>query len=95
MAAISVRPAQTAETMTVACFVHALLDELSGGKAPAAETILRNAQVVLAERSVVALIAYSGATPVGAPHQPEWARTLSFCLRNGFDEVGPRLRRVI
>jgi len=32
---------------------------------------------------------------VGAPVQPEWHRTLSFYLRNGFAEVGPRLRRLI
>ncbi|VCU58913.1 Acetyltransferase, GNAT family [Tritonibacter mobilis] len=30
---------------------------------------------------------------VGAPPQPEWARTMQFYLRNGFEEVGPRLRR--
>ena len=29
---------------------------------------------------------------VGAPDQPVWKRTLSFYLREGFDEVGPRLR---
>jgi GNAT superfamily N-acetyltransferase len=29
---------------------------------------------------------------VGAPHQPEWARTLSFYLRAGFIEIGPRLK---
>ncbi|WP_415232820.1 GNAT family N-acetyltransferase [Pseudophaeobacter arcticus] len=31
---------------------------------------------------------------VGAPKQPDWHRTLHFYLRNGFDEVGPRLRRL-
>lgn len=30
---------------------------------------------------------------VGAPNQPAWARTLAFYLREGFLEVGPRLRR--
>jgi len=29
---------------------------------------------------------------VGAPHQPQWHRTLAFYLKNGFEEVGPRLR---
>lgn len=29
---------------------------------------------------------------VGAPDQPAWARTLAFYQREGFDEVGPRLR---
>ena len=29
---------------------------------------------------------------VGAPDQPKWRRTLDFYLRNGFEEVGPRLR---
>lgn len=32
---------------------------------------------------------------VGAPNQPDWARTLQFYLREGFAEVGPRLRRVL
>lgn len=32
---------------------------------------------------------------VGAPGQPEWQRTLNFYLRNGFEEVGPRLRRLV
>lgn len=32
---------------------------------------------------------------VGAPGQPEWRRTLAFYLRNGFVEIGPRLRRLI
>jgi len=31
---------------------------------------------------------------VGAPPQPEWARTRQFYLREGFIEVGPRLRRL-
>ncbi|WP_202882966.1 GNAT family N-acetyltransferase [Microvirga tunisiensis] len=29
---------------------------------------------------------------VGAPRQPAWARSLQFYLRNGFSEVGPRLK---
>ncbi len=29
---------------------------------------------------------------VGAPDQPAWNRTLGFYLREGFEEVGPRLR---
>ena len=32
---------------------------------------------------------------VGAPEQPAWQRTLDFYLANGFEEVGPRLRRLI
>lgn len=32
---------------------------------------------------------------VGAPSQPAWMRTLQFYLQNGFDEVGPRLRKLI
>ena len=32
---------------------------------------------------------------VGAPNQPEWSRTFKFYCDNGFDEVGPRLRRVM
>ena len=29
---------------------------------------------------------------VGAPDQPAWHRTLKFYLKEGFEEVGPRLR---
>jgi GNAT superfamily N-acetyltransferase len=29
---------------------------------------------------------------VGAPHQPEWARSLHFYISVGFTQVGPRLR---
>ncbi|WP_322050590.1 GNAT family N-acetyltransferase [Paraburkholderia bannensis] len=29
---------------------------------------------------------------VGAPRQPDWARTVSFYKSNGFIEVGPRLK---
>jgi len=32
---------------------------------------------------------------VGAPDQPVWKRTFDFYLRNGFAEVGPRLRKLI
>lgn len=31
---------------------------------------------------------------VGAPAQPDWERTLAFYLREGFEEVGPRLRKL-
>ena len=30
---------------------------------------------------------------VGAPEQPKWSRTLAFYLREGFVEVGPRLKK--
>ncbi|MEM7221590.1 MAG: GNAT family N-acetyltransferase [Pseudomonadota bacterium] len=32
---------------------------------------------------------------VGAPDVPRWQATVAFYLRSGFDEVGPRLRRVL
>ena len=32
---------------------------------------------------------------VGARDQPAWNRTLSFYFREGFEEVGPRLRKII
>lgn len=32
---------------------------------------------------------------VGAPTQPAWERTLRFYLREGFEEVGPRLRKTL
>ncbi len=151
MPAITIRRALAEDASTVGRFVHALLDELSGGKAAAIEIVTRNAGIVLAEPSIVALIAYADNEPVGAmtlndcaaiyaggkfgeiselyvrpdmrskavaprlieaavaegrkrgwgrlevgaPGQPQWKRTLDFYLRNGFDEIGPRLRRLI
>ncbi|MEM7170886.1 MAG: GNAT family N-acetyltransferase [Pseudomonadota bacterium] len=32
---------------------------------------------------------------VGAPDQPAWRRTLEFYIREGFEEVGPRLRLLV
>ncbi len=32
---------------------------------------------------------------VGAPNQPNWKRTFDFYVRSGFEEVGPRLRRIL
>lgn len=32
---------------------------------------------------------------VGAPSQPAWKRSLVFYLANGFEETGPRLRRLL
>lgn len=32
---------------------------------------------------------------VGAPPQPAWSRTLGFYLGEGFEEVGPRLRKTL
>ena len=32
---------------------------------------------------------------VGAPAQPAWERTVKFYLREGFEEVGPRLRKLL
>jgi len=32
---------------------------------------------------------------VGAPDQPAWRRSLEFYLKEGFEEVGPRLRKVL
>ncbi|MFA7668435.1 MAG: GNAT family N-acetyltransferase [Burkholderiaceae bacterium] len=29
---------------------------------------------------------------VGAPRQPQWERSLKFYIRQGFNEIGPRLR---
>lgn len=150
MTGISVRAARVEDAAIVADFVHALIDELSGGKAPAKQGVFDIAQALLAGADVRAAIAYAGDAPVGvitlnqcaaiyaggkfgeiselyvradmrsqgvaqllldhaqqearargwarlevgAPSQPEWHRTLNFYLRNGFDEVGPRLRRL-
>lgn len=151
MPKISIRSAQNKDAAIVACFVHALLDELSGGKPPAIEDVTQATKAALAGTGVVAAIAYADDEPVGvmtlnectaiyaggkfgeiselyvrqdmrsqgiaqqlldhaqqealargwkrievgAPGQPEWHRTLNFYLRNGFNEVGPRLRRLV
>jgi len=151
MTAISIRHAQAGDAATVAGFVHALLDELSGGKPPAMDDVIERARAVLSETRVTAVLAVADAEPVGvmtlnectaiyaggkfgtiselyvrpemrsqgiaqqfldhahlearnrgwrrievgAPSQPEWHRTLGFYLRNGFEEVGPRLRRLV
>ncbi|WP_028350548.1 GNAT family N-acetyltransferase [Bradyrhizobium murdochi] len=151
MPTMSTRRAEVTDAATVARFVHALLDELSGGKAPGIEIVTQNAETVLADISVVAVIASADNEPVGvmvlnectaiyaggkfgviselyvrpdmrsqgiaphliavalaegrargwkrlevgAPRQPKWKRTLDFYLRNRFEEVGPRLRRMI
>ncbi|MFN4155542.1 MAG: GNAT family N-acetyltransferase [Paracoccaceae bacterium] len=151
MPPVSICRAGPADAATVARFVHALLDELSGGSPPLLQEVMGRAETVLAGTGVVAAIAwvneepvgvmtlnecaaiYAGGTfgeiselyirpdmrskgiaghlldhaqaealargwhriEVGAPRQPEWHRTLAFYLRNGFAEVGPRLRRLV
>ncbi|WP_065330323.1 GNAT family N-acetyltransferase [Tritonibacter mobilis] len=146
---LSIVRASPQDFETVAGLVHALLQELSGGKATPIGELEETAQVVLSKYGVFALLALSEGQPVGvvvlnecaaiyaggefgeitelyvrpearslgvaarlveaaiveatrhgwhrievgAPPQPEWARTMRFYLRNGFEEVGPRLRR--
>ncbi len=146
---LSIVRASPQDFKTVAGLVHALLQELSGGKATPIGELEETAQVVLSKYGVFALLALSEGPPlgvvvlnecaaiyaggefgeitelyvrpearslgvaarlveaaiveatrhgwhrieVGAPPQPEWARTMQFYLRNGFEEVGPRLRR--
>ena len=146
---LSIVRASSQDFRTVAGLVHALLQELSGGKATPIGELEEIAQVVLSKHGVFALLAWSEGQPlgvvvlnecaaiyaggefgeitelyvrpearslgvaarlveaaiveatrhgwhrieVGAPPQPEWARTMQFYLRNGFEEVGPRLRR--
>ena len=36
-----------------------------------------------------------GQLEVGAPRQPQWSRSLAFYLREGFTEVGPRLKKLV
>lgn len=146
-----VREAGAEDADTIARFVHALLDELSGGAAPPVNEVAERALAVLARPDVHAALAVVDGEPVGAmtlnecaaiyaggafgeiselyvlpemrslgvaqklldhacavarrrgwkrlevgaPAQPAWSRTLDFYLRNGFAEVGPRLRRPI
>ncbi|BCH26915.1 GNAT family N-acetyltransferase [Mesorhizobium sp. L-8-3] len=151
MPSISTRRANATDAGTVVRFIHALLDELTGGKAPAPDDVRQSAQIMLADAGVVAVIASADDEPVGimvlnectaiyaggkfgyiselyvrpekrskgiapqllevasreghargwkrlelaAPRQPKWKRTLDFYLRNGFEELGPRLFRII
>ncbi len=143
--------ADDGDTETVARFVHALLEELSGGKNVDFTEILNTTAQLLKEKSIIPVIATQNGNPVGvmvlnecqaiyaggkfgeiselyvlsdlrskgvaallvneaatigherywkrlevgAPHQPRWLRTLDFYLRNGFEEIGPRLRKLI
>lgn len=50
------------------------------------------ASMLLTEAKTIARERSWGRLEVGAPDQPAWARTMSFYLREGFEEVGPRLR---
>ncbi len=50
------------------------------------------ASMLLTEAKEIARERGWGRLEVGAPAQPAWTRTLSFYLREGFEEVGPRLR---
>lgn len=63
--AIVTRRADTADVAIVARFVHALLDELSGGMAPSLGVVSRSAQAVIADASVVAVIAGVDEEPGG------------------------------
>ena len=60
-------------------------DERSHGVAPA---LLDAARDVARERGWSRF-------EVGAPDQPTWARTLAFYQREGFEEVGPRLKLML
>ncbi|WP_225131080.1 MULTISPECIES: GNAT family N-acetyltransferase [unclassified Bradyrhizobium] len=151
MPVISTRRAEVTDAGTVAGFVYALQVELLRRMAPGIEIVTQSAAAVLADVSVVAVIACGDNEPVGvmvlnectaiyaggkfgeiselyvrpdmrsqgiaphliavalsegrargwkrlevgAPWQPKWKRTLDFYLRNGFEEVGPRLCRMI
>lgn len=53
-----------------------------------AQHLITEAKVIARERDWKRL-------EVGAPDQPVWSRTLNFYVREGFKEVGPRLRLLI
>lgn len=151
MAEMTFKIANNSDAETVARFVHALIEELSGGKKVDFMDILNTTAQLLKEETVIPLIATLNGCPagvmvlnecqaiyaggkfgeiselyvlselrskgvaallineavaignerhwkrleVGAPVQPKWCRTLNFYLRNGFEEVGPRLRKLI
>ncbi|WP_246811257.1 hypothetical protein [Mesorhizobium sp. AA22] len=49
MPSISTRSANATDADTVARFIHALLDELTGGKAPTPDVVRQSAETVLAD----------------------------------------------
>ena len=53
-----------------------------------APRLIEEAKIIASERGWVRL-------EVGAPDQPAWSRTLAFYLREGFENVGPRLRLLV
>ncbi len=65
MPSISTRSANSTDAETVARFIHALLDELTGGKAPTPDVVRQSAETVLADAGVVAVIASGDDEPVG------------------------------
>ncbi|WP_134015446.1 GNAT family N-acetyltransferase [Litoreibacter halocynthiae] len=63
---ISIRGADISDAMTVARFVHALVDELSGGETATIEEVFEITSRVVSDAGVIALIAYEDRQPVGA-----------------------------
>lgn len=66
MLSVTTRKAQAEDVEIIADFVHALLDEISGGNAPNRQTVIQNARSVIAQDDVVAFIAFSDEAPIGA-----------------------------
>lgn len=60
-----------------------------------AKNVVQLHGVVPSERPEVCRLKAFRERVARAPGQPDWLRILNFYLRNGFDEVGPRLRRLI
>lgn len=65
MQAIFIRHAEATDNETVSRLVHALLNELAGGKGPTLELVIRTAEMVLEDEGVVALLAFSNEEPIG------------------------------
>jgi GNAT superfamily N-acetyltransferase len=89
---IQIRKAQVSDADNVANLVLALLSELyvvpqfrSEG---AGQELIREAVRFGHERNW-------GRLEVGAPDVPRWNRTVSFYRKNGFTEVGPRLKLLL
>lgn len=61
----SIRVATPADAEIVALYVHSLLDELSDGKPPAIDQVLRHTCDVLASDRVIALLASDDGAPAG------------------------------
>lgn len=89
---IELRQAELDDAGTVAELVHTLIVELY--IAPTYRS--QGVGALLLDRAIAfARTRGWSRLEVGAPDQPRWSRTVDFYRRQGFVEVGPRLKRAV